>query len=276
MNFNAQYMERKNDMTGISTSCFYPMQTEESLLTLAQSGVKTVEIFFNSQSETRGGILDELLRIRDEYSLHINSVHPYFTFAEKTLLFSQYERRIEDGMEFYRGLFDACDALGSKILVLHGDYNPLRISDEEYIARFERLVREANDRGLTVSQENVVNYRSQSVDFLKKEREALGDLFKMTFDVKQAVRSSIDPLYLANEFKESIVNVHISDHTKERDCIPPTDGDFSFEKLFGILNGVGYDGNYIIELYRQGFENTEQLIESYKKVTKIYETSCKN
>lgn len=251
------------------------MLTEESLLTIAETGVKTTEIFFNSESETKGEILDELLRIRDEYSLEINSVHPYFTFAEKALLFSPYERRVEDGIKYYRGLFDTCDALGCKILVLHGDYNPLRISDEEYLARFGRLVREAHDRGITVSQENVVNYRSESVEFLKKERETLGDLFKMTFDIKQAVRSSIDPLYLADEFKESIVNVHISDHTGECDCMPPTEGDFSFGKLFEILKKSGYNGNFIIELYRQGFENTAQLIESYKKVTKIYETSCK-
>ena len=263
-------------MTGISTSCFYPMLTEDSLLTVAMTGAKTTEIFLNSQSETRNPILETLKNIKDEYELCINSIHPYFTFAEKQLLFSNYERRIEDGLEFYRGLFDVCDALDCKILVLHGDFNPFRIDDEEYLNRFKRLVLEAHERGLIVSQENVVNFRSASVEFLKKEREFLGDFFKMTLDIKQAVRSSVDPLYLAREFGESVVNVHISDHNKQSDCIPPTEGDFSFETLFHIMKNHGYQGNYIIELYRSGFTDTEQLINSYKNITKIYENSCKN
>ena len=262
-------------MIGISTSCFYPMLTEESLLTVAKLGVKTTELFFNSQSETHGSILSQLKEIKDEYAIVINSVHPYFTFAEKNLLFSQYERRIEDGMDFYRGLFDACDVLGCKILVLHGDYNPLKIEDDEYLKRLKRLVLEADDRGLIVTQENVVNFRSASFDFLKKEREYLGDLFKMTFDIKQAVRSGVEPLSLAKEFGDSIVNVHISDHNEEYDCIPPTTGNFDFKSLFDIMNKHKYSGNYIIELYRSGFKDEAELENSYKKVTKIYENSCK-
>lgn len=261
---------------GISTSCFYPLLTEESLRTVAKTGAKTTEIFLNSQSETRDPLLSELKSIKDEYALTINSIHPYFTFAEKQLLFSNYERRVEDGLMFYRGLFDVCDALDCKILVLHGDSNPLRIDDDEYLKRLKRLVLEAHNRGLIVSQENVVNFRSASVDFLKKEREYLGDLFKMTLDIKQAVRSSVDPLYLAREFGDSVVNVHISDHNKDFDCIPPGEGDFSFETLFDIMKNHGYKGNFIMELYRSGFKDVDQLINSYKNITKIHENSCKN
>ena len=37
---------------GVSTACFYPNLTEKSVEYLAKSGIKTIEIFFKSQSET--------------------------------------------------------------------------------------------------------------------------------------------------------------------------------------------------------------------------------
>ncbi|MBQ3150790.1 MAG: sugar phosphate isomerase/epimerase [Clostridia bacterium] len=262
-------------MIGISTSCFYPMNTEDALLTVAKQGVKVTEVFLNSHSECTGELLEQLVTIKNDYDMQINSIHPYFTFAEKQLLFSQYERRIEDGLCFYRELFDTCDALDCRILVLHGDFNPFRISDEEYLRRFEILVKEAHDRGIIVSQENVVNYRSASVEFLKKEREYLGDLFKMTIDIKQAVRSSVDPMEIAREFGDCAVNVHISDHNTESDCIPPLEGNFDFTKFFKILDNCGYNGNFIIELYRSGFKNADHLINSYKNITKFYKNGCK-
>ena len=59
---------------GMSSSCFYPEETELSLRRIGEAGAKTVEIFFNSPGELRGDLLRELCAIRDHYGMEIVSV----------------------------------------------------------------------------------------------------------------------------------------------------------------------------------------------------------
>ena len=86
---------------GISSSCFYPLETERSLRRVAEAGAKTTEIFFNTPSELHGERLRELLAIRDFYGMSVSSVHPFQSFAEGYWLFSEYRRRYTDALEMY-------------------------------------------------------------------------------------------------------------------------------------------------------------------------------
>ena len=54
---------------GISTSCFYPLETELSLEEIAKAGVKTTEVFFNAQCELKPAFVDMLLEIKNRYNL---------------------------------------------------------------------------------------------------------------------------------------------------------------------------------------------------------------
>ena len=36
---------------GASSSCFYPLETEKSLLLVGKAGIRITEVFFNSPSE---------------------------------------------------------------------------------------------------------------------------------------------------------------------------------------------------------------------------------
>ena len=38
---------------GVSTSCFYPVETEIALEEIGKAGVKVTEVFFNAQSELK-------------------------------------------------------------------------------------------------------------------------------------------------------------------------------------------------------------------------------
>ena len=113
--------------------------------------------------------------------------------------------------------------------------------------------------GVRVCQENVVRFRSENVEFLKKMRSALGDDFNMVFDVKQAIRSGYDPFYVLNEFKNDIVHIHLSDNTPEVDCMPPGRGTFDFRRLFDVMDSVDYKGGYVIEIYSKGYNVAEEL-----------------
>ena len=246
-------------ITGLSTACFYPMTTEESLERTGALGFRTAEIFFNSFSELGGPILKKLEETRARYGIDVVSVHPFTTFAEGYIFFSEYERRVEDGLELYRHYFDAAARLGARILVLHGGKAAKNIPAELYAERLHRLVRLGHECGITVAHENVVHFSCESVAYTKALADLLGDNFYMTLDIKQCVRAGQDPFAFISTLGRHIVHVHVSDHGVKGDCLPPGEGDFDFRALFRALDGVGYTGAYIIELYSCNFRADAQL-----------------
>jgi sugar phosphate isomerase/epimerase len=244
---------------GVSTSCLYPQNTEEALIELGKLGVKTCEVFLNSPCEITRDFAKTLNRIKDEYGMEIVSVHPFSSFAETYMLFSEYSRRFDDTLDIYKRTFEFAAEVGAKFSAIHGSLLPGKISNNEYFERFCRLHEKGREAGMFVCQENVNRHFSQNPDFLKDMRNFMGSDFKMIFDVKQAVRSGYDAIEFAKEFKSSIVHVHLSDNKEGFDCLPPGCGSFDFKKLFAVMDSVNYGGSYIIELYRSNFEKSADL-----------------
>lgn len=87
---------------GVSTSCFYPLETEASLESLGKAGIKHTEIFFNAMSELKQSFVDILLDIQKEYGISVASVHPTMSLAESFMIFSAYDRRYREAEEQYR------------------------------------------------------------------------------------------------------------------------------------------------------------------------------
>ena len=48
---------------GISTACYYPLETEKALVAVGESEAGTAEIFFNAASEHEPSFIKELMRI---------------------------------------------------------------------------------------------------------------------------------------------------------------------------------------------------------------------
>lgn len=254
---------------GISTSCLYPQNTESALETLGKLGVKTCEIFLNSISETTPQFAKTVNRIKEHYGMNIVSVHPFSSFSETYMLFSEYKRRFYDVFDFYKRCFEFTNLIEADITIIHGSLLPAKISRTEYFERFAKLVQGGREFGVRVCQENVFNHLSESPDFLKEMKTFLGKDFKMVFDIKQAVKSGFSPLCFANEFKDSIVHVHASDHCGNEHCLPPSKGDFDFKKLFEILKSANYDGSYIIELYRSNFGDPQELCDALEYLANL-------
>lgn len=244
---------------GISTSCLYPQKTEKSLDMLGKMGVKKCEVFLNSISETTTKFAKTLNDIKDYHGMEIVSVHPFSSFSETYMMFSRYERRFDDILDFYKKCFEVTNLLGANISIIHGSLLTGDLSHGEYFSRFQKLVDAGKEHGITVCQENVNRHFSESPEFLKEMRNELGSDFKMVFDVKQAVRAGFSPLDFAEEFKKDIIHIHISDHDKNCDCLPPGCGNFEFRKLIETMNSADYNGDYIIELYRNNFGEPSEL-----------------
>lgn len=249
---------------GASTSCFYPLETEIALQKIVNLGYETAEIFFNTVSELETPFVRQLKQIADDGGTRILSVHPFSSNLENNCIFGEYQRRYDDFIGMYQQHCVAAAELGANVLVIHGAYAKLKrpLPAEHYFDRFAQLVEIGKREGVMVCQENVVRFRSESLEFLKQMRDYLGDDFHMVFDVKQAIRSKLDPFVVLEEMKDSIVHCHLSDNTPDADCLPPGKGSFDFRKLFTILQNNGYEGGYVSELYSLGYDMESELEQS--------------
>ncbi len=256
---------------GASSACFFPLETEKSLQNVLDLGFKTNEVFFNTSSELEDPFVMDLKRRSDEKGASVISVHPFSSALENNCIFGEYQRRYDDFIDLYHRHCHAAALLGAKVLVIHGSFavQKRQLTDEFYFDRFRSLIEIGKQEGVMVCQENVVRYRSQSIAFLKKMREALGSDFHMVFDVKQSIRCGYDPFEVLDTFKENIVHIHLSDNGEAGDCLPPGRGSFDFKRLFDTMNGVNYKGGYVIEIYSKGYHVKEELAQSKRFLDKF-------
>lgn len=254
---------------GASSACFYPLETEKSVKALGELGFDLAEIFVNAECELSGKIFEEIKSAADCYGISFTSMHPFTSFAESNMLFSAYKRRFTDGLEFCKKYFDACNKLNIGILVIHGCKKRYPITDEEYFERFGILCENAAEFGIITAQENVVDFKSESPEFLSKMRKKLGKDFHMVFDIKQASLAGFDPVDFAKEFSHEIVHLHLSDHNDKFSCIPPGKGNFDFAALSAVMKSADYKGAGVIELYSNGYKSPDEIVQSKKYLQKI-------
>ena len=257
---------------GVSTACLYPDLLEHSLDLLIERGFKLFEVFVNTFSELEPKYLDDLRGRVQKSGAEICSLHPFTSAFEVTLFFSEYERRTQDGLKFYRQYFEAANRIGAHILVLHGqrNYQKSRISPEQYLESYHRLYCLGQEYGVTVAQENVVQFRSEQSAFIRRMRKELGKECAFVLDLKQAVRAGENPMQMLDAMGERLVHVHLNDHTSEKDCLLPGSGSFDFSSLAQKLEEMKYSGNGVIEVYRDNFGKPEELVQAYRFLSGIF------
>lgn len=251
---------------GVSTACLYPTELEKAFGMLAKNGVKNVEIFVNSHCELSDPYRKEMLDIQSEYDVNVVSVHPYTSGIEPMMLFTKYERRVRDMLEYYKRFFEYMNLFGAKIMVIHGNKPQNFCEDELYFERFARLQDAASEMGVSVAQENVARCTSGKLEFLKKMADALRDKAKFVLDTKQAHRCGEDPIEMVKAIGKHIVHVHFSDYGAKGDCLKFGEGDYDNLTLFTELKKCGYDGMAVIELYKGSYLSAEDLADNSRRL----------
>lgn len=254
---------------GVSTASLYPLHAEDALAELAGLGIKRAEIFANATCEAHEPVLSQLLRIRDENGMKITSFHPFSSPMESVFLFSEYDRRIAEMLELYRGFFGSMNRMGAKIFVLHGAILSSKCPPEHYLKQFRLLAEAGKEFGITVAQENVSYCMSGNLEFLKLMKTELGEYANFVLDLKQARRSGYDPSELPDILGERIVHCHFSDAGEKGDCLPVGSGNFDFETLVKKLKNYGFNGAVIVELYRSNYGGFEELKRSAEILAEI-------
>ena len=255
---------------GVSTSCFYPLETEVSLENLGKAGIRHTEIFFNALSELKQSFVDMLLDIQNEYGITVASVHPTMSLAESFMIFSNYDRRYREAEDQYRRYSEIAASLGAKYIIMHGGKPNGILTDEEYCERYMRLKEITRENGADILQENVVRYRAGEIEFLRSMRNILGEEAAFCIDIKQSLRCGYNPYDLIEEFYDNIKHYHISDHSISSDCLLPGDGGFDFKKLFTVLKVKGYDGSLMVEVYKDSYNSYEDIYNSFTNLENCY------
>ena len=255
---------------GVSTACFYPLVTERAIEELAQLGVETIEIFYNSPSEYQPAYIKELKKMLEHYQMHAVSMHPYNSISEPFMFFTDYERRFQDVLEEYKVLFERMQIMGSKVFVFHGDRFDSSFPQKAYFERFAALSEAGRQAGIIVAQENVQRCRSREPAFIQDMKAYLGDRVHFVLDIKQAVRSRVDPFEMLDIMGGNLVHLHINDHDAMHDCLLPGKGCFDFALLSQKINELSYHGAALIEVYRQDFGEGKDILTSLAFLGKYF------
>ena len=254
---------------GISTSNLYPLPIEDALAAFRGLGADSTEIFLNTVSELTEPFCTLIRERAVKAKLDIRAVHSFTSCFEPYLLFSQYERRYEDGIRLFEDVFRAAAALSADYVILHGDRDPGVLSVAESVARFERLYDLGRSYGVTLLQENVVRFRACSPTFVREMRQTLGDKVQFTLDFKQCRRTGVDLADMIDTMRGAVRHVHISDADAAHDCLMPGQGTEPLREQLQMLKDSGFDGDLMIELYRHNFDEIAELSDGIAHLRQI-------
>ncbi len=254
---------------GVSTSCLYPKPVEESLYDLAVNGVSCAEIFLNTHSELKKSFAHGMAKLLQRFDMFCPSIHPFTCEIEQLLFFSDYERRLNDGLDYYKLYFQFMNIVGADIFVFHG--GKANMNKDYYCEKYLQLYRLGKEFGITVAVENVTRCQSRSSAFIRDISSILGDEFAFVLDTKQAIRAGETPFAFLDAAGQKVAHVHISDSGELGDCLPIGKGNFRFKPFFEKLNNLNPHVSVILELYRGGFGNISDLISCYNILNKMIE-----
>ncbi len=247
-------------ITGVSTSCLYPMETERALGVLLGQGYRCFEVFLNSFREMERPFLRELKAMGEGYGARFVSVHPFTSAMESMLLFGEYGRRVEEGYDLYARFMEAAAYLGAGHVVIHGQLQGHgSLEDEAYWERFGELYRHGDAAGAWPAQENVRRHRGADPAFLAGMKAYLGPSCGFVLDVKQCRMSGFSIEAVSAAMGDKLKHVHLSDCRGDEACLLPGAGDFDLAGFAGHLRGMGYGGAVVTEVYRDGFGGEEEL-----------------
>ena len=249
---------------GISTACFYPQETLESLKVIASAGVRVTEIFLNTFSELEDIYIARLLDVVKEHGMEVSSVHPFTSALDGFFFASHYPSRFNDGAQLYRRYFTAAHAFGADKLVFHGDNAAMadKFDCERYAENFRHLSEIGHEFGVMLCHENVSYCRLKDARAVQVLRPLFGKAAAFVLDTKQARRAAEPVEDILKAMSGAVQTVHISDYDANSACVAPGAGKFDFSGFFTKLRRQRYDGDIIIELYRDGFESVSDLLAS--------------
>ncbi len=254
---------------GISLACFYPEHPETVVSRVAEMGFKTAELFINTISETKPEYISEISKECEKHNIEIYSVHPFTSALENYMFFSPYDRRVEDSKKLYERYCEVACFLGAKVINIHGDRG-IGLKDFDLYCNCLLPFFELSEKyDVKFAHENVFFNSVNHPEFTQKLCERFGEDIKFTFDIKQANKGGSVPIEVCEAMGKNIVNFHINDYDEDNICLLPGEGITDYKSIFNVLKKNDYTGPAIIEVYRNNFTDTDQIIKSRDYLERI-------
>ena len=210
----------------------------------------------------------------DQVILYLGESLKLFQREEASLLFGDYPRRTQEAFDFYRRYMAAAAYLGGKYVVIHGQpQGHGKLTDEGYWERFGRLYRLGEEEGAYPAQENVRQHRAGTVEFVAGMARYLGDSCGFVLDVKQCRMAGASIQEMARAMGKRLVHVHLSDEGEGSPCLLPGAGQFDHQAFRRLLEGQGFAGTVVTEVYRTSFSQFQELEDSLYFTKKIFKSS---
>lgn len=244
---------------GLSSACFYPLDTLSTFNIIGETGFSLAEIFVNAPSEYSSSGIREIIEKKNYYGIDIYSYHPFTSFSEPYIFFSGYKKRVEDGIDDYKYQFEAAKKMGAKVFSFHGDFKGgYETTPAQYADLYNKLYEAAKEQDIIFAQENVQRCKCGYPEYLKELKKELGNEISFTLDVKQAGRAGVSVFELIDIMDGNIVNFHISDSDISHDCLLPFEGT---APLTDIISRVEkhYSGPAIIEVYSNNYSSLNEF-----------------
>lgn len=249
--------------TGISTASFFLRQElEQAFETIKGLGADCVEVFYNTFYEYR----PEFSRKLDANGIEVSSFHVNAHHIEHSL-FNPSRRVRGDAYYWLDQVMRSAQILGCKAYTFHGKVGKTENLDE--IVDYLRYAVEFCARyGVNLCLENVVwsLYNKPKIfSYLKERIPSLCGVF----DIKQARRSGYKYAEFIEDMKGAISHVHLSDVDKDGKMCLPGKGVYDFKEILTRLRDAGFDGNILIEVYKDDFSDTQELKASLEYLNEI-------
>lgn len=258
---------------GISTATLFGRLYNEDALPLLESlDARVCEVFLETYCEYTEEFA-KLLKSR-KGGLLVHSVHTLNTHFEPQL-FSDCERTRKDALNIFENCLKVAKILGANNYTLHGKAKFKKgvvFDNYEQIGFYmQELTALAKIYGVNLCLENVEWAFYSAPAFYSKVKKYAPDLCA-TLDVKQARVSGFDYKEYIEDMGDGLKTVHLSDCDKNgKIALPKKGGAFDFEELFRILKHNGFDGNCLIEVYKENYADYGELKSSLAYLRDIKE-----
>lgn len=263
---------------GVSTASFFSrMNSEDSVRFLARNGVARMEVFLDTYSEYEADFA-HLLRERAE-DAQIVSVHAMSSQFEPQL-FSLSARQRAEAWKLFEKVLNTARVVGANHYVMHGPallFGALRNVNLRSIGPIAaQLADKAGDYGVKLCWENVSWCMFNRPEFVPGLLEHCDhDNLYFTFDIKQAVRTGLDPFDFLSAIGHRLAHVHILDYRLDEKtgkvtglCLPG-EGTFDFARLADYLRGIHYQGDCMIETYSDLYETETDVLRCFEKMKAV-------
>ena len=100
----------------------------------------------------------------------------------------------------------------------------------------------------------------------------MGEDCAFELDVKQCRMAGVEIGDMAQAMGPRLLHVHLSDGAPGRPCLLPGAGEMELTPFRRLLEGLGFGGVVVTEVYRDSFSQVEELANSLSYTKKAFET----